>query len=183
MVVIGRTNSPVHLGSACFPFRRIPDLRHLLTQRRRGQSGQSSDPAIAGGHGKLAEREIKRVREMLLFVCMQSIHVVSGTASSTKAKKPKRARKPANAGNVDSKYATEEIAAYIIIRDGLLADAERRPTSESLRCAAIANDFVESCLEPARSPYEAQFLPQLDAASERQRCENVKLRIAELSAK
>jgi hypothetical protein len=113
---------------------------------------------------------------------MQSVHGVAATVPSPKSPTRKRPSKAANAGAISSKYAIEEIAAYIVIRDGLLADAERTTTSESLRRASIANDFVENCLQPARSPYQAQSLPQLDAARERQRCENVKLRIAKLSA-
>ena len=114
---------------------------------------------------------------------MPSTHEVSGTLSSLKATTPKRPRKLPEAATISSKYGIEEIAAYIVIRDGLLADAEKATTSESLRRAAIANDFVETCLESPRPPYEAQSLPQLDAVRERQRCENVRLRIAELSAK
>ncbi len=81
---------------------------------------------------------------------------------------------------IDRKYAVEEIAAYIAIRDGLLAEAEKAATCESLRRLSTANDFVETCLQPARSPYEAQSLPEVDAAYERKRCETVKVRIAQL---
>jgi hypothetical protein len=44
----------------------------------------------------------------------------------------------------------------------------------------IANEFVETCLRPARSPYEAQCLAEIDAIRERKRCASVKVRIAEL---
>ena len=54
-----------------------------------------------------------------------------------------------------SAYSVAEINAYIAIRDQLLG-------------------------EPMRSPYEAQYLPETDAARERTRCEAVRNRIAQL---
>jgi hypothetical protein len=79
-----------------------------------------------------------------------------------------------------SAYSITEINAYIAIRDQLLAEAEEVHTSAKLASTALANDFVEGCLKPARSPYEAQCLPESDAACERKRCEAVRIRIAEL---
>jgi hypothetical protein len=73
-----------------------------------------------------------------------------------------------------------EINAYIAIRDQLLAEAEKMHAMAKLTSAALANDFVESCLKPARAPYEAQCLPEKDAIRERKRCEAVRVRIAEL---
>ena len=113
---------------------------------------------------------------------MQSVPGVRAPVSSVEATASQPHSKAADA-TISSKYAIEEIVAYIVIRDGLLADAEGSPTCEALRRAAIANDFVESCLEPPRPPYEAQCLPQLDAVRERQRCEDVKRTIAQLSAR
>ena len=81
---------------------------------------------------------------------------------------------------VDSQYAVDEINAYIAIRDNLLAEATA--TSRNLRRLSLANDFVQSCLKPARSPYETQYLPERDADRERKRCAAVKIRIAELHA-
>ena len=79
-----------------------------------------------------------------------------------------------------SDYAVAEINAYIAIRDQLLEEAEKMHTTVELASAALVNDFVESCLKPARSPYEAQCLPEKDAIRERKRCEAVRIRIAEL---
>ena len=73
-----------------------------------------------------------------------------------------------------------EINAYIAIRDRLLEKAESACTESNLDRAAGANDYVANCLRPARSPYEAQHLPEAEAARERKRCEAVKLRLARL---
>lgn len=82
-----------------------------------------------------------------------------------------------------SEQAFAEIGAYIAIRDRLLADAEKSRTESMLDRAEMANDFVASCLKPARSPYEAQHLPEADAAPQRKRCQTVKVRIERLRAK
>jgi hypothetical protein len=79
-----------------------------------------------------------------------------------------------------SAYSVAEINAYIAIRDQLLAEAEELHTSAKLASTALANDFVEGCLKPARSPYQAQCLPESDAVRERKRCEAVRNRIAQL---
>ena len=84
--------------------------------------------------------------------------------------------------DTSSKYATAEISAYIAIRDNVLQEAEQAPTSKSLKRAETANDFVETCLKAPRSPYDAQYLPEPDAASERTRCAAAKMRIATLRA-
>jgi len=81
---------------------------------------------------------------------------------------------------VASQYAVDEINGYIAIRDNLLVEAEATTTSANLRRLSLANDFVRSCLKPARSPYEAQSLAEGDADRERKRCAAVKIRIAEL---
>src|SRR5579864_1729715 len=91
--------------------------------------------------------------------------------------RPARGTKP-----VASKYAVDEINAYISIRDNLLSEAEATTTSALLHRLTLANDFVQSCLQPARPPYEAQYLSESDAARERERCKAVKTRIAELGA-
>ena len=82
-----------------------------------------------------------------------------------------------------SSEAIEEINAYIAIRDQSLAAAERVPTRGTVDRALLANEFVESCLRPARSPYQAQALPEANAADERQRCASAKARLAQLSAR
>jgi hypothetical protein len=79
-----------------------------------------------------------------------------------------------------SAYSASEIIAYIAIRDQLLDEAEKLHTTAKLASTALANDFVEGCLKPARPPYEAQSLPESDAARERKRCEAVRARIGAL---
>jgi hypothetical protein len=79
-----------------------------------------------------------------------------------------------------SVYSVAEINAYIAIRDQLLAEADELHSNAKLASAALANDFVEGCLKPARSPYEAQCLPESDAVRERKRCEAVRDRISQL---
>ena len=77
-----------------------------------------------------------------------------------------------------STYLADEIQAYATIRDLALGEAEKMTNSLNLERARIANEFVESCLKPAKSPYEAQQLPKGEAARERQRCEAVKIRLS-----
>jgi hypothetical protein len=81
-----------------------------------------------------------------------------------------------------STYVADEIQAYGVIRDLALAEAERITNRLNLERARIANEFVENTLRPARSPYEAQHLPEGDATRERQRCEAVKVRLSLLNA-
>ena len=73
-----------------------------------------------------------------------------------------------------------KIKAYIAIRDDLLTEAEQLKTLAKLDSVTVANDFVQSCLNPARPPYHSQCLPDPDAVRERKRCHAVKSRIAEL---
>jgi hypothetical protein len=63
-----------------------------------------------------------------------------------------------------------------------MADAERRPTDLSLNRAFLANELVESCLQPARAPYQAQSLPAGEALRALQRCEVLKRRVHQLRA-
>jgi hypothetical protein len=79
-----------------------------------------------------------------------------------------------------SAYSVAEINAYIAIRDQLLSEAEEQCTDAKIASTALANDFVEGCLKPGRSPYEAQCLSESDAHRERKRCESVRTRIAQL---
>ena len=81
-----------------------------------------------------------------------------------------------------SKYAGDEINAYIAIRDNLFAEAEETPSTATVHRAWIANDVVETFLKPVRPPYGAQHLPEIDAVRERERCETVKARIRALGA-
>lgn len=80
----------------------------------------------------------------------------------------------------DPSPAITEIHAYLAARNLVLREAEENTTELNLRRAAAANEFAETCLRPARSPYEAQALPEAEAARERQHCQAVKLRLAEL---
>lgn len=99
----------------------------------------------------------------------------------TSATPGKRESRPANlTPEFGSAYSIAEINAYIAIRDQLLDEAEKFHSSTKLASTALANDFVEGCLKPARAPYESQCLPEPDAARERQRCEAVRARIEEL---
>jgi hypothetical protein len=99
--------------------------------------------------------------------------------SSTKP--AKRESRPAPlAPTFGSAYSVDEINAYIAIRDQLLAEAEKLHSTTKIASTALANEFVEGCLKPARAPYEAQCLPEKDAVHERKRCEAVRVRIAEL---
>lgn len=91
-----------------------------------------------------------------------------------------RTAAPAGATSSESGHAFAEIHAYIAIRDRLLLTAEASRTEMSLDRATGANEYVENCLRPTRSPYEAQHLPEAEAARERKRCEAVKLRLDRL---
>ena len=63
-----------------------------------------------------------------------------------------------------------------------MADAERHPTDLSLNRAFLANELVENCLRPARSPYHAQGLPVGETVRAFRRCEVLKRRIQQLRA-
>ena len=102
---------------------------------------------------------------------------ISSTKSSAKTKSRQATTLTSAFGSV---YSIAEINAYIAIRDELLAEAEELHTSAKLAATELANDFVFGCLKPRRSPYEAQFLPESDAIRERERCEAVRDRIAQL---
>ena len=81
-----------------------------------------------------------------------------------------------------SRYSSEVINAYIAIRDRLVDEVEKIATPEKLNRLAIANDLVLACLKPARHPYEAQSLPEPDAARERSRCDAVRSKVSKLVA-
>lgn len=88
-------------------------------------------------------------------------------------------RTPANG----SEYAFAEIHAYISIRERLLADAEYSRSEAMIDRAEAANEYVESCLKPARSPYQGQHLAEGDAQREWNRCLAVKVRLQRIRAK
>jgi hypothetical protein len=116
------------------------------------------------------------VRQHKICSFSEGMHVTIGP-ERTGLGRPSRKTKPAT---VNSKYAIGEIKAYIAIRDELLTEAEQQKSSSKLEGLTIANDFVESCLQHARSPYQAQFLPEADAIHERKKCRAVRLRVADL---
>jgi len=101
-------------------------------------------------------------------------------SSALPTTKPESKAAPTLSSAFGSAYSIAEINAYIAIRDQLLSEAEKLHTSAKLASATLANDFVEGCLKPARSPYEGQCLPESDAVRERTRCEAVRARIAQL---
>jgi hypothetical protein len=73
-----------------------------------------------------------------------------------------------------------EIHSFLAARDLLFREADANTTESNLRRACAANEFAENCLRPARSSYQAQSLPEEEAARERLRCNAVKLRLAQL---
>jgi hypothetical protein len=81
-----------------------------------------------------------------------------------------------------SPQASAEIHAYIAARDLALADVERNVTSTTLNRAFLANELVQNCLQPARSPYASQSLPEGEAATEQKRCDAVQRRLSQLRA-
>ena len=90
------------------------------------------------------------------------------------------APKPANSWRRNSSQATAEIHAFIATRDLALAEAERHVSNSTLNRAFLANELVQSCLAPARSPYDAQSLADSEAHAERKRCDAVSRRLAQL---
>ena len=102
-------------------------------------------------------------------------------ASLTSPDQNKRvARKSGALTPATSTAAVEEINAYIVIRDGLLKEAEEVPTFAAIDRVAFANDVVQTCLRPARPVYRAQHLPDNAAIRELKRCQDVSRRIADL---
>jgi hypothetical protein len=101
---------------------------------------------------------------------------ISSPTGRTKAKKgPDQRRERPN-----SEYVIGEINAFIAIRDELLAEVEEAKSESKLHSLIVANNFVETCLSPARSPYDMQVLPESDAKRERKRCEQIKQRVDDL---
>jgi len=109
-----------------------------------------------------------------LSLCMPL--AISSTKPASRESRPA----PTFTPEFGSAYSVTEINAYIAIRDQLLDEAEKVHTTAKLASTALANDFVDGCLKPGRTPYEAQCLSESDAVRERKRCEVVRDRIAEL---
>jgi len=107
------------------------------------------------------------------------MHLAIGSPKTAAKARPRKAT--SGVGRYDaSQYAIDEINTYIAVRDGLLEEAEESATQAKVERLALANEFVESCLRPARRPYQAQCLQEMDATRERRRCEAVKIRIEKL---
>ena len=81
-----------------------------------------------------------------------------------------------------SKYAIDEINAYIAVRDGLVGEAEQETTEASIERLVLANNFVANCLRPTGPHYLTQCLPELDSVRELKRCHAVDAQIAKLRA-
>jgi len=101
-------------------------------------------------------------------------------AATTKARSQAKLCKLKVTESRTSACIIEEINTFIAIRDYLLTAAEASKTQEQINRASLANEVVETCLRPARHPYEAQSLPEADAIRERKRCHAAKSRIAKL---
>jgi hypothetical protein len=102
------------------------------------------------------------------------------TASSAKTRATAKPPPTRSSRPHSSDYVIGEINAFIAIRDELLAEAEETKTQTKLESLIVANNFVESVLTPAQSPYETQFLPEPDAVRERKRCRQIKRRATNL---
>ena len=105
---------------------------------------------------------------------------MSLSISSTTGRAADKARPAQKRQQPISEYVIGEINAFIAIRDELLAEAEEAKSASKLDSLIVANNFVETCLTPARSPYDMQFLPESAAENERKRCEQIKRRVADL---
>lgn len=103
-------------------------------------------------------------------------------AAPSKTQRKSGLSKPASAPTKFPLYGAEEINAYITIRDQLLEEAEKSRTPSKLDSVIVANNFVAGCLQLARSPYEAQCLPEAIAQRERKRCDAVSNRVTILRA-
>lgn len=105
---------------------------------------------------------------------MQATLPLQQTAMNSKGNMPKSSAAPTGDG------AFAEIHSYLAARDLLCREAEANTTESNLRRAWAANEFAESCLRPAPSPYQDQALLEAEAACERLRCKAVKVRLAQL---
>jgi hypothetical protein len=102
------------------------------------------------------------------------------TISSPTGRASGKARPEQKRGRPNCEYVIGEINAFIAIRDELLVEAEEAKTASKIESLLVANNFVESVLTPARSPYDMQFLPEPAAKRERKRCEQIKRRVTDL---
>jgi hypothetical protein len=103
-------------------------------------------------------------------------------AAATKARSQSKLGRSKVTEPASSAYIISEINTFIAIRDYLLTEAEASKTREQINRASLANQVVETCLRPARHPYEAQCLPEADAIRERKRCQAAESRITKLHA-
>jgi hypothetical protein len=82
-----------------------------------------------------------------------------------------------------SRYAIDEINAYIAVRDGLLEEAEQNPTGVGIERLILANNFVANCMRPTCHPYITQCLPDVDSVRELKQCHAVDAQIVKLRAR
>jgi hypothetical protein len=82
-----------------------------------------------------------------------------------------------------SRYAIDEINAYVAVRDELLEEAEQNPTGVGIERLILANNFVANCMRPTRHPYVTQYLPDVDAVRELKQCHAVDAQIAKMRAR
>jgi hypothetical protein len=123
------------------------------------------------------------VRELLFRQGMQATQQPQNAIVRPAFKREKTRRATwSSTRHAMSTYIADEVQAYATIRDLALAEAEKTTNRLNLERARIANEFVENCLKPARTPYEAQHLPEGKAVRERQRCKAVKVRLSLLHA-
>lgn len=101
-------------------------------------------------------------------------------SSKAKAAPSAKTQRPQGSTPTPTDYVIGEINAFIAIRDELLVEAEEAKTRSKLDSVILANDFVETCLTPSGPPYENQNLPEADATRERQRCQDIKKKVANL---
>lgn len=127
--------------------------------------------ALAGLRKKGAAPGLRREHETCL---LQRVQLIPRANMSAKVFSH-RAGPPTG-----SPEASAEIHAYIAARDIALAEAERDASDLTLNRAFLANQMVEMCLKPARSPYRAQALPATEAGRERRRCQATSARLAQL---
>jgi hypothetical protein len=82
-----------------------------------------------------------------------------------------------------SNCACDAIDAYITIRDSLLSESAVFPTRQMLGRVLFVNEIVELLLKPPPPRCDGRHRPGRDLVRERERCETVKLQVAELNAR
>ncbi len=110
-----------------------------------GEKIQKNSPAATGEHA-------------ICFIGRMHLNPAILRHPSVLTRSIPRNSNPALRGPVGSPQASAEIHAFIAARDMALAEAERNPADMTLNRAFLANQLVQNCLQPPRSPYQAQAL-------------------------